>query len=135
MFVTNIQKLFYVAAEVEDRNTNATRTSTKLNHTLCVVMAYPYFGFNPINAFYSRITSKSISYQLIKAFVPEMMSTLSSNEEIQSRKFLAVAADVFVSSAFAMPSQVVTGVPGTSQERQHRLWDVALPETAYHVQD
>ena len=52
-----------------------------------------------------------------------MNNTLNSNDEIRFRTFLDMAAADLVSSVFAMPSQVVTAVPGTSHDKQHLLWD------------
>jgi hypothetical protein len=70
--------------------------------------------------------------------VTERMSAFISSDNQRVIPFLVVdaAPEVFVSSVLAIPVQVVTGVPGTSQDKQQRLLaEDSLPDTAYHVQD
>jgi hypothetical protein len=52
-----------------------------------------------------------------------MIASISSDNSRFISFHVDVALDVFVSSVLAIPSQVVTGVPGTSHDKQHRLLD------------
>ena len=61
----------------------------------------------------------------------------SNNQRFIPFLLLDAAPEVFVPKVLTIPSQVVTGVPGTSQDKQHRLLaeESSLLDTAYHVQD
>jgi hypothetical protein len=101
--------------------------ANEVRHIKLNDMIYLLFGRKNVSIFYMKsivVLYIFIPYQQIKALVTEMMNTLISNDGIRYKKFLDSAADVFVSSAFDIPSQVVTGVPGTSHDRQHLLLEV-----------